>query len=254
MKCVFFATAHNLVYIILIGIQGQILKVKHTERDTMHFKLDAHIHTSETSICAYSSGAEVAQCYHNLGYDAIVITDHLNNGFINRQKDSTHWASCVHSFLKGYRAAKAAGDKLGLTVIMGAELRLQHSFSDFLIYGIDEDFLLKNPFLHRRTIEDFYAKFSDQILIIQAHPFRDGHTDVKPNFIHGIEITNGNPDHTNNNNLAQALFEKHPHMYTTKGSDTHNIAHAGYTHMLFKQPIPHAKALRQAILERAYSQ
>ena len=211
------------------------------------FKIDAHVHTCETSQCAKSSGAAIAQRYHQMGYHGIVITDHIHDGYIHQLENSENWQACVDSFLLGYQAAKATGDKLDLAVILGAELRLENDTSDFLIYGIDEDFLRRNPYLHRHTIEDFYHKFSQQVLIIQAHPFRRGNHPVNPQHMHGVEVENGSPFIENNNHLTAAFVQAHPHLCTTKGSDTHHVDGAGLAHMAFTKPITNAKEFMYAV-------
>ena len=43
-------------------------------------KLDLHVHTSEVSGCGKVPAAEMVRLYHEAGYDAIVITDHLIAG------------------------------------------------------------------------------------------------------------------------------------------------------------------------------
>ena len=218
----------------------------------MNFKLDAHIHTSETSYCGFLQAEEVVRRYHKLDYNAIVITDHLHEHFIYHLRDNKNWTKCVNAYLKGYLRAKTEGASLGLEVILGAEFRFADSPSDYLVYGITEDFLYDNPYPHRHTRKEFFEKFGTELLIIHAHPFRGGAPDILPQYIHGIEIFNGNPRHENNNHLAEAFFAKHPHMYTTKGSDTHQSGDEGRAHMTFTRPVTNSLELRQAILNKEY--
>ena len=213
----------------------------------MAFKIDAHIHTAETSQCAISPAVDIVRIYHKLGYQGIVITDHIHDGYIYQLEDSGNWQACVDSFLLGYQAAKAEGDKLGLAVILGAELRLEEDNSDILIYGIDEDFLRNNPYLHRQTLAEFYHKFNNQILIVQAHPFRKGNHPVNPQHIHGVEVENGSPFMPNNNHLTAAFAQEHPHLCTTRGSDAHHVGGAGYAHMLLPHPVTNAREFMEAV-------
>ena len=46
----------------------------------MVFRIDTHVHTSETSKCGRSSAAEMVAAYKAAGVDAIVISDHFVNG------------------------------------------------------------------------------------------------------------------------------------------------------------------------------
>lgn len=59
------------------------------------------------------------------------------------------------------------------------------------------------------------------MLIIHAHPYRDGNTTVFEDAIHGTEIINGNPRHDNYNDRALELARRHPEYYRLAGSDTH---------------------------------
>ena len=74
-------------------------------------KIDLHVHTSEVSSCGRVPAAEMARLYHKAGYDAIVITDHLIAG----KNQEMPMPERVSWYLSGYRAAKAEGEKLGLT-------------------------------------------------------------------------------------------------------------------------------------------
>ena len=90
------------------------------------------------------------------------------------------------------------------------------------MYGIDEAWLRSNSLrlLHERPGE-FFQKFHDQVLIIHAHPYRDGNTTVFEDAVHGTEIINGNPRHDNYNDRALELARRHPEYYRLAGSDTH---------------------------------
>ena len=81
-------------------------------------KIDLHVHTSETSGCGKVPGAEMARLFHQAGYDAITITDHLIAG----KNMETPVKARVAWYLSGYHAARAEGEKLGLTVLLGAEV------------------------------------------------------------------------------------------------------------------------------------
>ena len=71
------------------------------------------------------------------------------------------------------------------------------------------------------SAREFYAKFHDQVLIIHAHPYRDGNTTVFEDAIHGSEIINGNPRHENGNEKALEMCRRPPEFYRLAGSDIH---------------------------------
>ena len=106
-------------------------------------------------------------------------------------------------------------------MLLGAELRFPENDNDYLVYGIDEAWLRSNPYVCCMSAREFFQKFHDQVLIIHAHPYRDGNTTVFENAIHGTEIINGNPRHDNYNDRALELARRHPEYYRLAGSDTH---------------------------------
>ncbi|MDE5859801.1 MAG: histidinol-phosphatase, partial [Oscillospiraceae bacterium] len=65
------------------------------------FKFDAHVHTSEGSACAYTTGAEMADAYKEKGYSGIVITDHFFNGNSAVPRDLP-WEERIALLCKGY--------------------------------------------------------------------------------------------------------------------------------------------------------
>ena len=44
------------------------------------YKIETHMHTSQGSACAVSTGEEMARAHKAAGYDAIIITDHFFGG------------------------------------------------------------------------------------------------------------------------------------------------------------------------------
>ena len=109
------------------------------------FKIDTHMHTSEISSCGRIPAAELAFRCRSHGYDSIVITDHLNQEYLSRFSPKDDWNTIMDHFLSGYKIAKKQGDEIGLNVLLGAEVQLTINENEYLIYGIDEDFLRSNP-------------------------------------------------------------------------------------------------------------
>ena len=144
------------------------------------YKYDVHVHTMETSPCGKVRGAEVVKLYKKMGYDGIVITDHYSDRFF-MSVAGQKWETKMEKFLAGYREAFRAGSEIGLNVLLGMEINFRWSLNDYLVYGIDEDFLLENPFLHKKGLKSF-RRLADKYgyLVYQAHPFRIGMTRADP--------------------------------------------------------------------------
>ena len=217
------------------------------------FRVETHLHTAETSSCGFVSGADFVDMYHLLGYDTIFVTDHLSNGFVSSVNCKNDWNACIDLFLTGYKRAKKQGKKVGLNVLLGAEIRFtEPNASDYLIYGISERFLRKNPYFFRTTPQDFFKRYGDEVLIIQAHPFRGGNETVFSDSIHGIELYNSNPRHTNYTDKALEFIKNHPKLYHTSGSDAHRENDTSRGWMLFDRPIVSSCEFIDAVRHREY--
>jgi hypothetical protein len=215
------------------------------------FRYDTHVHTKETSRCGHLTAEQIVKKYIELGYDGICITDHLHQEYIDTL-DTKQWYSIADAYLAGYRTAKEWGDKLGLSVILGVEIRFPESERDYLLYGVDEMFLYRHPFLYDTTPQAFYGTFCDEVLIIQAHPFRN-YEFIHEGCIHGLEIVNGNPRHANRNDRALQYALDNPDLFRLCGSDTHRIGDEGQNALLSCAPIHDSFVLRDTILRRDYS-
>jgi len=213
------------------------------------YKFDPHTHTAESSGCSAIYAEELVEGYHAAGFGGIAITDHLSDYFASDYDD---WGTCIDYFMHGYNTAKARGDELGLDVILGVEARFDASYCDYLLFGLDEDFLRQNPYFYKRGLRKLYRSFGKEILIIQAHPYRgSGSPDV--NFIHGIEVYNGNPRHKNRNNKARALSAAHPKLYTISASDTHEAGDIGSGWMELDRPVSDSWQFRELVMRGEYT-
>ncbi|MDO4267170.1 MAG: hypothetical protein Q4C73_01760 [Eubacteriales bacterium] len=139
---------------------------------TGQYKLDMHIHTSETSSCGQIAGAEVARLYREAGYQGIMITDHYHKEYFEGLGDMKPDEK-IERFLTGYRAARAEGERIGLDVLLGIEFRNRETDNDFLITGITEQFLHAYPDTYMLPLEQAIDLFHrHHMLVIQAHPVR----------------------------------------------------------------------------------
>lgn len=215
------------------------------------YRYDIHVHTMETSRCGYIKAPEIVATYKGLGYDGICVTDHLHDLYISLMDCHDDWQACVDRFLYGYREAKKAGDALGLSVIFGIELRFPENDSDYLIYGVDEAWLRRNPFVCSMDHEAFFQKFGGEVLIIHAHPYRYC-DEVFYDCVHGLEIVNCNPRHDSRNPLALELAQANPHLLRLCSSDMHRPGDEGQAAVLLERPVHDSFAFKAAIESKAY--
>ena len=208
------------------------------------FKTEAHIHTAESSKCSQLPAAEIVRMYAERGFETIFITDHINTASINSWGEIDGWEAKVDRYMQGYYAAKAEGDKLGVRVLFGAEICFKQppgNGNDYLVYGIDRDFLLGYPDLNHGSVEEFYKYASEHgATVIQAHPFRGHKCYPTPEFIDGAEVYNAHPRHANYNDEALAMARENG-LLMTVGSDVHIPGDEARAYILTEEPITSAE-------------
>jgi predicted metal-dependent phosphoesterase TrpH len=130
--------------------------------------------------------------------------------------------------LKGYYEARNEGEKLGFTVLPGAEVRFNKSpygINDFLVYGCDEEFFLTAPRLNELTsLDELKAILPENACVVLAHPFRVKMTVMDPTPLFGIEAHNGLTE-SYRNAMAED-YAAHFGKAVTSGSDCHHPTHA----------------------------
>ncbi len=190
------------------------------------YKYETHLHTCQGSACGTSTGAEHARFYKDAGYQGIFITDHFFGG--NTAVPRTgEWKDRVNQFCSGFEDAWNEGQKIGLDVFFGWEQNYQGD--EYLIYGLDKQFLLDNPDMERWTRKEQHDNIrAAGGCVIQAHPFRMrwyvSAIRVCDVFADGVEAANaGNPPAQD---AYTARYAKAKGLYTTGGSDNHH-SHEG---------------------------
>ena len=219
---------------------------------------ETHLHTSEASTCGQLSAVEMVRKFKDAGYTGIVITDHFVGG--NTAVDlSLPWPEWVEGFCKGYEHAKAEGDKVGLQVFFAWESGFQGT--EFLIYGLDKQWLLDHPEIGHCTIEEQYELVHKAGgMVIHAHPFREEPyikaVRLFPDHVDAVEGINATHSSVNSNShknpewndMAVAYAEAHG-LPITAGSDQHKHPMIGGG-MLFDRKMADIHDLCDAIRNR----
>ena len=192
---------------------------------------ELHAHTSECDLAAHASGAELVRLYHANGYDGMVITDHyfatFYKWFADELEGKTH-REIMARRLRGYYEARNEGEKLGFTVLPGAEVRFNKSpygINDFLVYGCDEEFFLTAPRLNElASLDELNNLLPEGACVVLAHPFRVKMTVMDPAPLFGIEAYNGLTEPFRN--AMAEDYARHFGKPVTAGSDCHHRDHA----------------------------
>ena len=184
---------------------------------------ETHMHTAEASACSDTPGREYIARYQDFGYDGIIITDHFYRGNCAVDR-SLPWPEFVHRFCLGYERAREEGEKRGFPVFFGWEENV--SGDEYLIYGLDEQFMLAHPEMPTWTRAEQYRIVHEAGgCVVQAHPFRARdyiHTIwLSPYFCDAAEGVNAaNEDSWNTLALRYAESLGLP---VTAGSDNHHV-------------------------------
>lgn len=190
------------------------------------YKYELHAHTHECDRDAHLSARELVHLYKETGYDGIVITDHYIERFYTLWfpedvKGLTHEQQ-VKRWLKGYYTARDEGEKIGFTVLPGAEVRFDGYPNDYLIYGLHEEFFYTVPRLNEiKNVDELLSLMPENACIVQAHPFRNDMIVANPRGLFGMEVYNGGTEKFRNEMARQ--FAGHYGLAMTSGSDIHGM-------------------------------
>lgn len=197
------------------------------------YKTELHLHTSPASGCSEIPPEVAVKNYAELGYHSVVVCNHFYPGMRFRENKQ----QCLDAYLADYDAAVEAGKKYGVHVILGCEIRFTENFNDYLLFGIDKEFLNAAYDCLDMGIEAFSKQFrGDGRLLIQAHPFRNGMTEVAPEYLDGIESFNLHPNHNSRVAMASKYAKEH-RLIETAGTDYHHPGHEGMTALLTETEI-----------------
>ena len=216
---------------------------------------ETHLHTAQSSACAKCSGADMAKACKEAGYTGIIVTDHNwgGNTAVNR---AFSWKDWMKEFVKGYEDAKRMGEQIGLDVFFGYEAG--YHGTEFLIYGVEPEYMLAHPKLRTASIEEQFALVHEAGgMVIHAHPFREEYyipeIRLYPEYVDGVEGINAT--HSNGRSMShnKAVFDTRAIHYAkekglpmTAGSDIHttSLLNGG---VAFKRRLTSAQDFVQAV-------
>jgi predicted metal-dependent phosphoesterase TrpH len=212
------------------------------------FYVQLHLHTAESSACGKSGGAEMARACKEAGYDLIVTTDHFMNANINCHKFAP-WEEKVERLFAGYYAAKAEGDRIGLTVLKGWETFTKGP--EFLTYGLGEDFLLAHPGIDKLGREEYLSLVhAAGGWVIHAHPFRRAvyipPFKTNPSGVDAFEVYNAGNSDPNFNQKALDMATRMG-LVQTAGADAHAVDEVNQGAMRLEAPVGDVNELFAAL-------
>lgn len=199
-------------------------KVTEEFKNLYPYRLELHAHSSPASGCSEVPADELVRVFKEAGYDGIALTNHfIANSDYTGSKENT-----IEMFKKDVYLAQETGDKLGIKVYAGAELRFHnHSNNDYLFFGytLDE---LPDIFDYLNTdLETFVKEYKkESSLLIQAHPFRNNMIRMNSDLLDAIEAFNVHQNH-NSRVAVAAKYAAAEGKIMTIGSDYHHPGFEG---------------------------
>ncbi len=189
------------------------------------FKMELHVHTKYASGCGKMDAESIVRSYLDAGYSGIMLTDHYNR-FTLWYPKKLPLGNDLHGFLEGFNLVKEAGDRLGLKVYQGAEIRFDEAANDYLLFNYPDELLADPDGIFEMGLEKFsQLMHQTDAMLIQAHPCRSSSTPachpVNSAFLDGVEVFNACIGNINNNQDALRYAEANPSLIRTQGSDCH---------------------------------
>lgn len=193
---------------------------------------ETHFHTCVASACGKDTPEDMIQSCKDYGYTGVIVTDHNwgGNTCVDR---SLPWDELVDQYCKSFERAKAKGDEIGVDVFFGWEAG--YNGTEFLIYGLDKEWLKKNPEIREASVEQqFELVHSGGGIVIHAHPFREEsyipEIRLFPEYVDGVEGVNATHCSPLSKSHNDPLFDEKAREYAkkynfpmTSGSDVHTV-------------------------------
>ena len=212
---------------------------------------ELHLHTEESSVCSRIPAKEMLEAYQKKGYSTIVITDHCSKRNLDRLGEIS-WKEKIDFMYHGFDIAKQYGNKLGINILLGVEITLKITNSDYLAYGIDKEFLYEHENLYDYTLKELYQACKERgYLLVQAHPFRDNIQLAPLDLIDGIEVFNGCQDEVSRNDKALE-YGNSTNKILTSGSDFHMLDDLAQGGIITDIEIKDIKQLVEILKNRDY--
>ena len=216
------------------------------------YKTELHCHSKGVSPCGQVELEDIANKYIKNGYNTLVLANHFSRHSIKHVGARSMEEYVEHFFGECDDLARIARDRL--CVLAAAEIRFDADKSnDYLLYGVDRSFFLDKPEILSLDIKALHAYAMERgVLIVQAHPFRNGITVTPPQHVDGIEVFNGHPGHDSRNEIAEAWAERFS-LIKTSGTDFHRYHAPLDAGILTEHPITDVEVLVDTLRSGSYT-
>jgi len=179
------------------------------------YRIELHAHSRPASRCSDVEPEELVDIYHKAGYDALVLTNHFLTSLLER--------GGIDLFLQDYERAARHAEGYGMRVYLGAELRFDENYNDYLLYGVDRETLETAAMYFEKGLAEYaYKGKDDRSLLVQAHPFRKNIEPIDPALVEGVETLNLHSGHNSGPAPSLHYALEHHKKELTAGTDFHH--------------------------------
>lgn len=212
------------------------------------YRTELHAHTLPISPCSEFSPEALVEVYRGTGVDAIALTNHFTPAHLSKQSPEDF----ARDYIAAYRDFKACAEAAGITAIFGIELRFAENSNDYLLFGVDEADVLDICNYVPLGLERFAKEYKrESMLLIQAHPKRNGMTDMPLACLDGIEAFNMHPGHNSRPAIA-ARMANEAGLISTGGTDFHHPGHEACCLLRSKEMPTDSHSLAALLRRRDY--
>lgn len=220
------------------------------------YRYELHMHTREGSACAYWDAEEMIRAYKAQGYAGAVITDHFIGGNIRVDRELP-WDALIEGYSVGYRQNLALARELDFDLFFGMEEAYDIG-KEFLVYGIEPEFLLERPFLRGAEL----AVWSREVhavggVLVYSHPFRNRPYIIEPRAIPDMTLVDGveifNSCNLPEDNAEAARVFGNSDYIKIAGSDNHGLGMDRLSAVVFPHRVRTSAQLAQALKARTFT-
>ncbi len=193
------------------------------------YRIEMHAHTKPASKCGDILPEELVETYAAIGYDAVVLTNHIRTDYSAEQ--------CLYH-VEAYNRAAAAAVSYGMRIYYGMELSFADLVGDFLLYGVQPEDTENLRLLSLAGTQAFIdSPERKKSIVFHAHPYRNDRVGVDfqiPRLADGVESINLHPCVNSDNGFVTRDAHR-AGILTICGTDYHHKNHEGMTAVLVKK-------------------
>lgn len=180
--------------------------------------IDLHAHTKRISHCCLLDINSVLEDAKNKGYDALVITNHYVSDYFNEDT----YDDFIEKYVDELNYCRRCGKEYNIKIFFGIEISMEiNKCLHILLYGVNEEFIRNNKYLHLLSLKELYKLAKDNdLFMVQAHPFRNGVEIQDVNYLDALEI-NCHPIYRDCHDEEILKVVKENNLRITVGCDYH---------------------------------